>query len=85
MVRVVPKVPLVIVPSPPVTRGRRQHAIVLSLSVTVKVSPVVLPVSDRLTPVIAVAWPTPIVCAGRHSNHRQPGHRHINRLRARYC
>ncbi len=33
----------------------------VSASVTVKVSPVVVPVSDRLTPAIAVAWLTPAV------------------------
>ena len=48
-------------PTPPVRSPTARHG--CRLSVTVKVSPVVLPLSDRLTPVIASAWPTPIVCA----------------------
>ncbi len=35
----------------------------VSTSVTVKLSPVVLPVSDRLTPEIAADRLTPMICA----------------------
>ena len=65
-----------IVPPPPVNDVFADSTPWVSLSVTVKISPAVAPLSVRLTPVIAVAWPTRRL-RPRHSNHRRrvPSHR----------
>ena len=62
MVRVCPELELDTVSPPPVAVA--DSTPVMSLSVAVKVSPVVLPLSVTLTPVIISAWVIPIVCAG---------------------
>ena len=59
MVRVVPA-PDTVFPAPPVLVAESTPWV--SVSVAVKVSPVVLPLSERLTLLIAAALPTPIVC-----------------------
>ena len=64
MVRVCPSGVLVIVPPPPVADVIADSTPFLSLSVTVKISPLVLLVSDTLTPEIAPAVLITSVCVG---------------------
>ena len=52
----------------------------LSVSVTVKVSPVVSPLSDRLTPVIASPGRPRSSGRRRRRNRRHAVHRHVDRL-----
>ncbi len=50
-----------VVPEPLTPVPVAESSPLVSVSVTVKVSPLVLPVSERLTPEIAVAWLWPTI------------------------